>query len=61
MRAGAWDPPAGSWEDHIDSIDVSRDDDTDKLIVFLNWKNGRKTKHATDVCYRRCPQKVRFA
>lgn len=31
-----------------------------KLVVFLNWKNGKKTKHNTDVIYRRCPQKVGF-
>lgn len=58
MKAGAWQPPAGSWEDHIDSIDVAKDDMSGKLVVFLNWKNGKKTKHNTDVVYRRCPQKV---
>lgn len=58
MKAGAWQPPAGSWEDHIDSIDVAKDDTSTKLVVFLNWKNGKKTKHSTDVVYKRCPQKV---
>ena len=57
-KAGAWQPPAGSWEDHIESIDASEDEKTGRLIVYLNWKNGKKTKHNTDVIYRRCPQKV---
>lgn len=57
-KAGAWQPPAGSWEDHIESIDASEDEKSGKLIVYLNWKNGKKTKHNTDVIYRRCPQKV---
>lgn len=60
-RAGAWQPPAGSWEDHIDSIDACEDEATGKLVVFLNWKNGKKTKHPTEVVYRRCPQKVGHA
>ena len=29
-----------------------------KLMVFLNWKNGQKTKHTTEVIYKKCPQKV---
>lgn len=58
VKAGAWQPPAGSWEDHIESIDAAEDGNSGKLVVFLNWKNGKKTKHSTDVIYRRCPQKV---
>ncbi|SPO04946.1 related to chromatin-associated swi6 protein [Cephalotrichum gorgonifer] len=57
-KAGAWQPPAGSWEDHIESIDACEDESTGKLVVFLNWKNGKKTKHNTEVVYRRCPQKM---
>ena len=52
-----WAPPSGSWEDHIAAIDAHKDEDG-KLMVFLNWKNGKKTKHSTEVVYRRCPQKV---
>lgn len=54
----SWKPPSGSWEDDVDSIDACEDEDTGKLIVYLNWKNGHKTKHTTDVIYKRCPQKV---
>jgi Chromo shadow domain len=52
-----WTPPAGSWEEQIANVDVTQDEDG-KLIVYLNWKNGKKTRHNTAVCYKRCPQKV---
>ena len=58
-KAGVWQPPAGSWEDHIETIDACEDEATGKLVVFLNWKNGKKTKHSTEVVYKRCPQKVK--
>lgn len=53
----AWSPPAGSWEDDIDRID-SCEEDGDKLIVHLIWKNGKTTKHDAPVIYKKCPQKV---
>jgi hypothetical protein len=27
-------------------------------VVYLIWKNGKKTKHETAVIYKKCPQKV---
>lgn len=54
----SWKPPSGSWEEDVDTIDACEDEDTGKLIVYLNWKNGHKTKHTTEVIYKRCPQKV---
>lgn len=53
-----WSPPAGSWEDEIESIDACEDEGSGKLMVYLIWKNGRKTKHATPVIYKKCPQKM---
>jgi chromobox protein 1 len=60
-KANSWSPPSGSWDDHIESIDACEDESTGKLIVYLNWKNGQKTKHGTEVIYKRCPQKVRMS
>ncbi|ROT36617.1 hypothetical protein SODALDRAFT_345920 [Sodiomyces alkalinus F11] len=57
-KANAWKPPSGSWEDEVETIDACEDEQTGKLIVYLNWKNGQKTKHGTDVIYKRCPQKM---
>ncbi|KAL5598642.1 hypothetical protein BROUX41_003435 [Berkeleyomyces rouxiae] len=62
VREKEWKPPNGSWEDHIETIDVCDEADTGtgapKLVVYLNWKNGRKTKHTTEMVYKRCPQKM---
>lgn len=53
-----WQPPAGSWEDDVDSIDAAEEEESGKLMVYLEWKNGQKTKHPTQVIYKKCPQKV---
>ncbi|PMB65022.1 Chromatin-associated protein swi6 [Beauveria bassiana] len=52
-----WSPPAGSWEDDIDAIDACQDEGTGQLMVYLVWKNGKKTRHTTSVIYAKCPQK----
>lgn len=53
-----WQPPSGSWEDDIENIDACEEEGGGKLVVYLNWKNGQKTKHETSVIYKKCPQKV---
>lgn len=50
-------PPAGSWEQDVDIVDMFRDDNG-ALMVFLTWKNGHKTQHPAKQAYQRCPQKV---
>jgi chromobox protein 1 len=53
-----WSPPSGLWEDEIERIDACEEDDNGKLIVYLIWKNGQKTKHDTEIISKKCPQKV---
>ncbi|KAK4081906.1 hypothetical protein Purlil1_11498 [Purpureocillium lilacinum] len=53
-----WSPPAGSWEDDIESIAGLDEEDGGKRMVYLAWKNGRKTKHPTTVVHSKCPQKM---
>lgn len=53
-----WSPPAGSWEDDIETIDACEDEGSGKLVVYLIWKNGQKTKHDTQTIYKKCPQKM---
>lgn len=53
-----WTPPSGSWEDEIGTIDACEEEGSGKLVVYLNWKNGQKTKHETAIIYKKCPQKV---
>ncbi|KAH7117190.1 chromo domain-like protein [Dactylonectria estremocensis] len=56
--AKPWNPPSGSWEDEIETIGACEEDDNGKLIVYLIWKNGQKTKHETQIIYKKCPQKM---
>ncbi|KHO01800.1 heterochromatin protein one [Metarhizium album ARSEF 1941] len=56
--AKPWQPPAGSWEEEIATIDACEDEGKGKLVVYLIWKNGQKTKHETSVIYKKCPQKM---
>jgi hypothetical protein len=53
-----WTPPVGSWEDAINRIDACEKNADGGYVVYLVWKNGKKTKHATSVVYQKCPQKV---
>ncbi|KAM0355802.1 hypothetical protein ACHAPU_000189 [Fusarium lateritium] len=53
-----WSPPAGSWEDEIDTIDACEDEGSGKLIVYLIWKNDHKTKHDVEIIYKKCPQRM---
>jgi chromobox protein 1 len=53
-----WSPPSGSWEDEIEIIDAREVGGNGKLVVYLIWKNGEKTKHDTQIIYKKCPQKV---
>ncbi|TDZ33882.1 Chromatin-associated protein swi6 [Colletotrichum spinosum] len=57
-KSKEWKLPSGSWEDDVESIDACEDENTGSLIVYLNWRNGNKTKHPTEVVYKRCPQKM---
>lgn len=52
-------PPAGSWEDEVESVEASQDEGSGKLMVYLTWKNGNKTRHETHVVNKKLPQKVR--
>jgi len=57
LKKKEFKPPAGSWENEIDYVDMCRDD-KGGLIVYLTWKNGSKTQHPPKQAYMRCPQKV---
>ncbi|KAF9876244.1 chromo domain-containing protein [Colletotrichum karsti] len=57
-KGKAWTLPSGSWEDEVESIDACQDEQTGALVIYLNWANGQKTKHPTEVVYKRCPQKM---
>ncbi|PSR97451.1 hypothetical protein BD289DRAFT_492428 [Coniella lustricola] len=58
VKLAQWKPPSGSWEDHVESVDMCQDEENGGFIVYLTWKNGKKTQHPKEVVYRRCPQKM---
>jgi chromobox protein 1 len=51
-------PPTGSWEESVEEINVFKETDG-SVNAYLTWKGGKKTIHALDVVYKRCPQKVK--
>ncbi|KZL81814.1 chromo domain-containing protein [Colletotrichum incanum] len=57
-KSKAWTLPSGSWEEEVESIDACEDEESGSLIIYLNWRNGQKTKHSKEVVYKRCPQKM---
>lgn len=48
----------GEWEDRVASIDGCEDSGDGRLIVYISWDDGQKTKHGTSIIYEKCPQKV---
>ena len=50
-------PPTGSWEEDVKAIDAA-EGAQGQVQVYLTWRDGHKTQHPLDVCYKRCPQKV---
>ncbi|KAJ0307784.1 hypothetical protein COL516b_003754 [Colletotrichum fioriniae] len=48
-KAKAWTLPSGSWEDDVESIDACEDEESGSIIIYLNWRNGQKTKHPKEV------------
>ncbi|KAL1846984.1 hypothetical protein Daus18300_014088 [Diaporthe australafricana] len=57
-KAAEWKPPSGSWDEDVDTVDMCQDEENGTFIVYLTWKNGKKTQHPKEVVYRRCPQKM---
>ncbi|KAG8170204.1 hypothetical protein KVR01_000949 [Diaporthe batatas] len=57
-QAAEWKPPSGSWDEEVETVDMCQDEENGTFIVYLTWKNGKKTQHPKEVVYRRCPQKM---
>lgn len=54
-----WLPKGKSWESDVSRVDtIIRDQESEKLFVYLNWKNGKKTRVSIETTYEKCPQKV---
>ncbi|KAK1146310.1 hypothetical protein N8T08_003097 [Aspergillus melleus] len=54
-----WVPKSKSWEAEVENVDtIMRDPETSKLIAYLQWKNGKKSKVSIESCYDKCPKKM---
>ncbi|KAL4895212.1 hypothetical protein BDV59DRAFT_161207 [Aspergillus ambiguus] len=48
-----------NWEDYVVGVDtIIRDQESQSLIAYLHWKNGKKSKVSIDTCYDKCPRKM---
>ncbi|KAE8351634.1 hypothetical protein BDV28DRAFT_136653 [Aspergillus coremiiformis] len=54
-----WVPRSKNWESEVLNVDtILRDPETSKLIAYLHWKNGKKSKVSLETCYDKCPKKM---
>ncbi|KAJ2879092.1 hypothetical protein GGI21_001741 [Coemansia aciculifera] len=49
-------PDDDNWEPLIKEIETVDRKEKDKLIVFIEWKNGQVTSHPIELAYQKCPQ-----
>ncbi|KAF1809773.1 hypothetical protein P152DRAFT_461155 [Eremomyces bilateralis CBS 781.70] len=59
----AWEPPKGSWEKEIVSIDTLEEQRNTKngenqVYGFVVWNNGQKSKYLLETLKGKCPQKL---
>lgn len=65
-----WEPPLGSWEDHVTRVAAIVEDDVEPGVIkkgktepkdlsgLLEWDNGRKTQHNMQLLRTKCPQRL---
>lgn len=63
VRATRWEPPKGSWEDEVISVDTVEEQPNHatgqkERYALINWKNGKRTSHPLKVVNQKCPQRV---
>ena len=52
-----WLPKRGHWEDQVDKVEtIERNEDTDKLMAYILFKNGKRSKISMDMVYQHCPR-----
>ncbi|RJE17986.1 heterochromatin protein [Aspergillus sclerotialis] len=54
-----WVPKGKSWENDVELVDtIIRDQESNSLVAYLHWKNGKKSRVSLDTCYEKCPMKM---
>lgn len=54
----AFKAPAGSWEDELIGIETVIRSENGDLQAYVEWNNGRKSKHPTRLLNYKCPQQM---
>ncbi|KAF9140556.1 hypothetical protein BG015_001591 [Linnemannia schmuckeri] len=59
INSSGWTPPKSwtSWEEKVESI-LTVERSNQKLLIRLQWNNGRETQHPIEVAHQKCPQKL---
>jgi chromobox protein 1 len=54
---GTWLPKGDHWEDQVNKVEtIERSDETGQLMVYVQFKNGKRSKMSTDMVYKHCPR-----
>ncbi|KAJ9607243.1 hypothetical protein H2200_008315 [Cladophialophora chaetospira] len=54
---GTWLPKGNHWEDEVEKVDtIERNEETDQLMAYVKFKNGKRTKITMDMVYKHCPR-----
>ncbi|GES76716.1 cysteine proteinase [Rhizophagus clarus] len=52
-------PSLTNWEEEVDDVETVEKNSKDSgLLIYLNWKNGHRTRHPASVANLMCPQKI---
>ena len=55
-KSGSWEPKKQDWEPYVTKVDTVERDESGKLMVYLEFKNGKHTKVSMDMIYKHCPR-----
>jgi chromobox protein 1 len=54
---GSWVPKTQDWEPSVNKVThIEKDESSGRLVAFVDWKNGKKTKIDMDQIYQHCPR-----
>jgi len=56
-EAGTWLPEGDQWEDQVNKVEtIERSKETNQLIAYIQFKNGKRSKISMDMVYQHCPR-----
>ena len=56
-QVGTWLPKGNDWEDQVDKVEtIERNEETNQLMAYIHFKNGKRSKITMDMVYQHCPR-----